>query len=56
MRSVQTTNAYWQGHVNEQPPMPALPAPAASAAARKQKPVEIIMACEAGRISIGEWS
>jgi hypothetical protein len=22
----------------------------------KLKPIEIIMACEAGRISIGEWS
>jgi hypothetical protein len=23
---------------------------------RKVEPIEIIMACEAGRISIGEWS
>jgi hypothetical protein len=36
--------------------MPALPASAASASNRNEKPIEIIMACKAGRISIGEWA
>jgi hypothetical protein len=34
----------------------ALPAPAATAWNREMKPIEIIMACGAGRISIGEWA
>jgi hypothetical protein len=37
------------------PPMAALPASAAKAQMNR-KPIEIVMACEAGRISIGEWA
>jgi hypothetical protein len=33
--------------------MPALPASAHIGADRKTSPIEIIMACEAGRISVG---
>jgi hypothetical protein len=36
--------------------MPASPASAATAGIDSQRPIEIIMACEAGRISTGEWS
>jgi hypothetical protein len=38
------------------PPMPALSASAPPARDRKVRPIEIITAGEAGRISIGEWS
>jgi hypothetical protein len=40
----------------QRPPMPATPASAATAPDRNLRPIEIIMACEARRISIGEWS
>jgi len=36
--------------------MPASPASAHYGRNRNVNPIEIIMACEAGRISIGEWS
>jgi hypothetical protein len=38
------------------PPMPAPPASARCGWNRNLKRIEIIMAREAGRISIGEWS
>jgi hypothetical protein len=37
-------------------PMPALPASATRAGIETREPIEIIMACAAGRISIGEWA
>jgi hypothetical protein len=39
---------------NFAPPMPALPASAHHTRIGKEKPIEIIMACAAGRISIGD--
>ena len=44
------------GQATSQTPMPGPPASATNGRVETKEPIEIIMACEAGRISIGEWA